>query len=59
MWAQTWDNINDIVVPYPKEDQINITALLKKKKFNTMKMFKVSTNFAYIFVVSLVEILIN
>ncbi len=41
MWAQSWDNIFDIVAPYPNEPEINITQILIDNNYTHIQMFKV------------------
>ena len=42
MWAQSWENIYDLVLPYPKAKKVNITKILNDKKYTPIKMFKVN-----------------
>lgn len=44
MWAQNWDNIFDIVAPYPNEPEINITQILIDNNYTLIQMFKVKNN---------------
>ena len=41
MWAQDWQNIYDLVVPFLNENGIQITANLKKKNLTSIDLFKV------------------
>lgn len=41
MWAQSWDNIFDLVKPFPDAIETNLTKVLIDNDYNTMKMFKV------------------
>jgi peptidyl-dipeptidase A len=41
MWAQSWDNIYDLVVPYPNAEQTNLTKILIEKEYTPTKMFLV------------------
>jgi peptidyl-dipeptidase A len=45
MWAQTWDNIYDMVKPYPNVKDFNLTSILIEKNFTPIKMFKKSEEF--------------
>ncbi|RNA14455.1 angiotensin-converting enzyme-like [Brachionus plicatilis] len=45
MWAQSWDNIFDIVVPFPNEEQINFTKVLVNNQYTPIKMFQASEEF--------------
>ncbi len=52
MWAQDWQNIYDLVVPFPNENDIQVTANLKKKNLTSIDLFKVNiifskSNFTY------------
>jgi peptidyl-dipeptidase A len=42
LWAQDWENIRDIVLPYQNENIIDLTAILIKKNFSEEKIFKVN-----------------
>lgn len=44
MWAQSWENIRDIVGVDPSKS-LDITALLKKAKYDSKKMTKTAENF--------------
>ena len=41
MWAQSWENIIDLILPYPNSQKLDITAILKRKKFTTEKIVQV------------------
>jgi peptidyl-dipeptidase A len=43
MWAQQWNNILGLVLPYPKEKQVDVTSLLIKNNYTVNKLFKVKT----------------
>ena len=43
MWAQSWENISDIVGI--KKDSTNITRLVKKARYNSTKMVQTAENF--------------
>ena len=42
MWAQEWDNIYDIVAPYPNAQKSNLTKILLDNGYTPTKMFKVA-----------------
>ena len=45
MWAQHWNHISDILVPYPEvDDTLTIDAELKKR-FTTIDMVRLAENF--------------
>ena len=41
MWGQTWDNLIDLVTPYPNVEKVDLTSALKAKKFSTLDIFRV------------------
>lgn len=41
MWAQTWENILDVVKPYPNVTAANVTRILLENGYTPVKMFKV------------------
>ncbi len=41
MWAQSWTNLFDLVVPYPDVKITNLTKILIEKEYTPEKMFKV------------------
>ena len=45
MWAQNWENIYDLVAPYPNIKQTNLTQILLEKNFSAIKMFHVCFEF--------------
>jgi peptidyl-dipeptidase A len=45
MWAQTWDNIYDILVPFPEATQPNLTKILHEKEYDAVKIFRESERF--------------
>ncbi|RNA19074.1 angiotensin-converting enzyme [Brachionus plicatilis] len=45
MWAQSWDNIFDLVVPYPNVNQLNLTKILKEKNYTIKNIFEQSEQF--------------
>ncbi|KAJ8984248.1 hypothetical protein NQ317_007480 [Molorchus minor] len=45
VWAQSWTNIADIVLPFPKASKMNIEAGLKERNFTTLDMFKIADEF--------------
>lgn len=44
MWAQTWENIYDLVVPFPNAKS-NLTESLLKKNYTVIKLFKQAEEF--------------
>lgn len=45
MWAQSWDNIYDIVAPYPNKKSMDVTNTMKAKNMTVLDMFKMSEEF--------------
>uniref|UniRef100_F6S8L7 Angiotensin-converting enzyme n=1 Tax=Ornithorhynchus anatinus TaxID=9258 RepID=F6S8L7_ORNAN len=45
MWAQTWSNIYNLVVPFPSASQVDATPAMKNKNWNPKKMFEESDSF--------------
>ncbi|XP_075701161.1 angiotensin-converting enzyme isoform X2 [Rhinoderma darwinii] len=45
MWAQSWSNIYDLVVPYPNAAQVDATPAMIAKNWNAKKMFEESDHF--------------
>ncbi|XP_028721157.1 angiotensin-converting enzyme-like protein Ace3 [Peromyscus leucopus] len=39
MWAQSWENILDLVLPYPKKPPEDITKIMKSQHWKPEKMF--------------------
>jgi peptidyl-dipeptidase A len=45
MWAQTWQNIFDIVAPYPNAASVDITGDLVAANYNATGMFRLAEEF--------------
>ena len=45
MWAQTWNNIVNITVPYPGKPSFDVTPEMKRKGYTAKKMFEISDHF--------------
>ncbi|XP_075436513.1 angiotensin-converting enzyme [Ascaphus truei] len=45
MWAQQWNNIYDMMVPFPNKTNIDVTNTMKQKGWNATHMFRVSEEF--------------
>ncbi|XP_008477363.1 angiotensin-converting enzyme [Diaphorina citri] len=45
MWAQTWGNIYDIVVPYPEKTPPDVSAELVRQGYTVHKMFRTAEEF--------------
>ncbi|XP_032891036.1 angiotensin-converting enzyme isoform X3 [Amblyraja radiata] len=45
MWAQQWNNIYDMMIPFPNKPNIDVTDMMKKKNWNATHMFRVSEEF--------------
>ncbi|KAJ6660556.1 hypothetical protein lerEdw1_017553 [Lerista edwardsae] len=45
MWAQQWNNIYDMMVPFPNKPNIDVTNTMKQQNWNATHMFRVSEEF--------------
>ncbi|XP_053870375.1 angiotensin-converting enzyme isoform X2 [Malaclemys terrapin pileata] len=45
MWAQSWSNIFDLVVPYPSATKVDATPAMQKQGWTPEKMFQESDKF--------------
>ena len=45
MWSQTWDNIYDLMEPYPGVASLDVTAALNKQGYDELKMTKTAEEF--------------
>ncbi|XP_078079873.1 angiotensin-converting enzyme [Mustelus asterias] len=45
MWAQGWNNIYDMMIPFPNKGTIDVTNTMIAKKWNTTHMFRESERF--------------
>lgn len=45
MWAQSWDNIYDMVVPFPNKPNLDVTNTMVQKGWNVTHMFRVAEEF--------------
>ncbi|KAJ1136665.1 hypothetical protein NDU88_003080 [Pleurodeles waltl] len=45
MWAQSWNNIFDLVMPYPSAAQVDATPAMLSQKWTALKMFNESDRF--------------
>ncbi|KAJ7427155.1 hypothetical protein WISP_09289 [Willisornis vidua] len=45
MWAQQWNNIYDLMVPYPEKPNLDVTSTMVQKGWNATHMFRVSEEF--------------
>merc|ERR1719384_59641 len=45
MWAQSWNNIADIVKPFPDKPSINVTGEMVKQGWTQRKMFQKADEF--------------
>lgn len=57
MWAQTWENIYDLVKPFPDVEETSLTEVLVEKNYTPIKMFEVlkktknNFNFSQVFTI--------
>ncbi|XP_064643851.1 angiotensin-converting enzyme-like isoform X1 [Lineus longissimus] len=45
MWAQSWDNIMDIVEPYKGKVSVDVTSEMVRQNYTAKKMFEISDEF--------------
>lgn len=45
MWAQSWQNLADLVKPFPNASSLNITGALQDQNYTVLKMFQTSNEF--------------
>ncbi|KAM8890453.1 LOW QUALITY PROTEIN: angiotensin-converting enzyme [Synchiropus picturatus] len=45
MWAQTWNNIYGLMIPFPEHPNLDVTDKMVKKGYNATHMFRVSEEF--------------
>ncbi|RWS02537.1 Angiotensin-converting enzyme-like protein, partial [Dinothrombium tinctorium] len=45
MWAQSWRNLQDLLLPYPQKPSVDVTAAMLKKNLTALDMFKTSEEF--------------
>ncbi|KAM6175753.1 angiotensin-converting enzyme [Erethizon dorsatum] len=45
MWAQSWNNIYDMVVPFPDKPNLDVTSAMVEKGWNATHMFRVAEEF--------------
>ncbi|MDG1165362.1 MAG: M2 family metallopeptidase [Porticoccaceae bacterium] len=45
MWSQTWDNIYDIIEPYPGVSPVDVTAAMQSQGWDEIKMTKTAEGF--------------
>ena len=45
MWAQEWENIYDLLEPYPGQASLDVDRKLKEKKYEPQKMVKLGESF--------------
>ncbi|KAM9296895.1 LOW QUALITY PROTEIN: angiotensin-converting enzyme [Gastrophryne carolinensis] len=45
MWAQQWNNIYDMMIPFPDKTNVDVTNTMREKGWNATHMFRVSEEF--------------
>ncbi|ODN05348.1 Angiotensin-converting enzyme [Orchesella cincta] len=45
MWAQTWENVYDLVIPYPNKSAIDVTTKMVEKKLRAHDLAKMAEDF--------------
>ncbi|KAM4622364.1 angiotensin-converting enzyme [Discoglossus pictus] len=45
MWAQQWNNIYDMMIPFPDKTNVDVTNAMRQQGWNATHMFRVSEEF--------------
>lgn len=45
MWAQDWQQLSDLVKPYPNASGVDVTDELKRQNYTALKMFETADEF--------------
>ncbi|TKS90014.1 Angiotensin-converting enzyme [Collichthys lucidus] len=45
MWAQTWNNIYGLMIPFPEKPNLDVTDKMINQRYNATHMFRVSEEF--------------
>uniref|UniRef100_A0A3B3XNX1 Angiotensin-converting enzyme n=1 Tax=Poecilia mexicana TaxID=48701 RepID=A0A3B3XNX1_9TELE len=45
MWAQTWNNIYDMMIPFPDKPNLDVTSEMVNQGYNATHMFRVAEEF--------------
>ncbi|XP_076856780.1 angiotensin-converting enzyme isoform X2 [Brachyhypopomus gauderio] len=45
MWAQTWNNIYSMMIPFPDKPNVDVTQTMVTQGYNAKRMFKVAEDF--------------
>lgn len=45
MWAHTWENIYDLVIPYPNKSAIDVTPKMREKGLTPLDLAKIAEGF--------------
>lgn len=45
LWAQTWSNLENLLLPFPDQPEINITPTMQKSNLTAYDIFKISEEF--------------
>uniref|UniRef100_A0A4W3HQC2 Angiotensin-converting enzyme n=1 Tax=Callorhinchus milii TaxID=7868 RepID=A0A4W3HQC2_CALMI len=45
MWAQQWNNIYEMMIPFPDKDNIDVTDAMVQQNWNATRMFRVAEDF--------------
>ena len=45
MWAQEWNNIYDLLVPFPEVTLIDVTATMRAQNYTPHRMFRTAESF--------------
>lgn len=45
MWAQTWENVYELFIPYPNKSAIDVTSKMVDKKLSAYDLAKIAEDF--------------
>ncbi|MED6288782.1 hypothetical protein CHARACLAT_029881 [Characodon lateralis] len=45
MWSQTWNNLYDMMVPFPGKHFLDVTDQMVRQGYNVIRMFRVAEEF--------------
>nr|XP_042898207.1 angiotensin-converting enzyme [Parasteatoda tepidariorum] len=45
LWAYSWGNIFDLVIPYPNKKSVDVTKAMREKNITPLDMFKIAEKF--------------
>ncbi|KAG7256896.1 hypothetical protein CRUP_021058 [Coryphaenoides rupestris] len=45
MWSQTWNNVYDLMIPFPDKPKVDVTDKMREQGYNATHMFRVAEKF--------------